>query len=161
MELNDKIWHVTWATRNSRISERMILARVKLENPVMLTDEMRNIVVESIKLKTQEESLEIYALNVLMDHVHILIQSSETELEEIIRKLKGYSSYQISKELSFSSSGGGKQSRIWAKSFSKTLIRDNNHLKKSIIYIKNNHLKHDVTPCKALLFFSPSPIKQY
>ncbi len=159
MELNNKIWHVTWVTRNSRISERMILARVKLENPVTLTDEMRNIVAESIKLKIKEESIKIYALNVLMDHVHIIIQSSETELEEIVRKLKGYSSYQISKTLGYTSKGQGKQTKIWATSFSKTLIRDKKHLLESINYIKNNHLKHNVTPCKALLFFSQSPIK--
>ncbi len=161
MVQKNKIWHVTWVTRNSRISERMTLYKVKLENPVILTDEMRNIIVESIKRKTQEEALEIYAFNVLLDHVHILIKSSETEFEEIVRKLKGYSSYQISKTLGYTLKSQGKQTKIWAKSFSKTLIRDMNHLGESVNYIKNNHLKHGVSQCKALSVFSPSTIKQY
>ena len=141
-------FHVTWSTKNSRISEKMIRAHAKTGDPVVLTEEMREIAVRAIEEKVIEEKFRMLALNVLQDHVHILLVCDKKDLEDTVRKLKGYSSYSISLQLELSVAEGGRQTRIWARSFSDTNIRDENHLYETMKYIQNNHLKHDHTPTR-------------
>ncbi|MFP4529586.1 MAG: Eco57I restriction-modification methylase domain-containing protein, partial [Candidatus Kapaibacterium sp.] len=135
-------FHITWATRNSRISERMILTNAQKGEPVYLDEKMIKIVIGAIEEKVREEGLRILAVNVLPDHVHLILVCEEKETEEIVRKLKGYASYRIGRELKLSVAGEGRTTRIWARGYSATGIRGEDHLRKAINYIRYNHIKH-------------------
>jgi len=54
IEENLQAFHISWATHNSRVSERMIRTHAKMGEPVWLTDEMRSLVVEALEEKILE-----------------------------------------------------------------------------------------------------------
>jgi len=165
-------YNTTWVTHNSRISDRMIKNRVKVWEPFFMDLEIRKKVLfflnEKIWIMQQQakacrcveteieeqqakacrcgKSLDfkVLALNVLSDHVHIIIESDEENITGIIRNLKWYSSFMLSRYLKLSEKWEWKQIKIWAKYGSKTFIRDEKHLNSSIEYVLNNHLKHEV-----------------
>ena len=151
IEENLQAIHVTWATHNSRISERMIRTHVKVGEPVWMTNEMRNLTVEVLEKKIIELELRVLALNVLGDHVHLLLVCNPDKLEDIIRQLKGFSSFRLCRELKLSVAGDGKQNKLWASGFSDTKIRDEHHLSETISYIENNHIKHGIEECNRRL----------
>ena len=135
--------HITWVTHNSRVSERMVEVKAKHGKPVIMDQETQSVVVDAIIEKAEEMNIPIMAMNILSDHVHILLACREDGLEKIVQGLKGYSSYQVGRRLKSSVADGGRQQTLWAKHFSDTHIRGDEHLRNAIGYITNNHLKHD------------------
>ncbi len=148
-----KAFHITWVTHNSRVSERMIRVHANKGKPFEMDVPMRDMIVGYLENKIIEmkQQIRVLALNVLPDHVHMLMVCGEEEVTETVRKLKGYSSHELCRELKLSVAGGGKQNKIWAKSFSKTNIKSQQHLFEAIEYINNNHKKHDYPPCNRRL----------
>ena len=143
---NWKAYHITWVTHNSRVSERMVEFGIKTGEPFILDDEIRDNVWLYLNEKIKEKGYRVLELNILNDHAHCILVCEESECEEIVRNLKGYSSYMLARQLKLSVEGKGRQSKIWADGFSATYLQSEEHLNNAIEYVKNNHLKHDISP---------------
>lgn len=141
---NKQAFLVTWVTHNSRISERMVKYGVKLKDPFILSEEDRNFITEKLNEKISREKMNVLALNVLDDHVHLVIICDQKELSENIRKLKGYSSIELSRKLKLSVEGQGRQNKIWAKGSSKTFLESEKHFNNAVEYTFENHQKHKI-----------------
>lgn len=134
---------VTWATHNSRVSERMVQFNppefMEGLEPVVFGYHSQLIVASLIVEAARKYNLEVLTFNVLPDHVHLLTRvSSDTELTDKIENLKGYTAQEIR-------SKSNTKAKIWASKFSSQWITDYDHLEKVIRYIKLNHLKHSAS----------------
>ena len=107
-------YHIVWATTGTRVSERIILYKIKPQNVVWLDENMRRCVYEAIKEKALQNQIKIFSLNVLPDHVHLLILSQDNSISDKVRILKGYSSYKIGKSNEYTKHGNGRTIKIWA-----------------------------------------------
>jgi len=93
-----------------------------------------SIFVIMTQLKTLgSEFYQLYAVSVMPNHVHLLIQQKQ-DLSEIMRKIKGSTALQINKLLSM-------QGHFWEKSYFDKAIRDEKHFNIVYEYIKNNAAK--------------------
>jgi REP element-mobilizing transposase RayT len=145
MEEN-QAYFVTWATYNTRISEERYEAGMRLEEGIYLNDTERAIIWKFIMEKIKSENYFVETLNVLSDHCHaVLWCRDEDHLKCVIQDLKGYSSYCYSRQLKRSVAGGGRQNKIWAKSFSSTLLENERRFNYTVEYVRNNHLKHGLS----------------
>ena len=134
--------HMTWVTYSSRVSERMIQYKVRKWEGVFLDVGKRKFIYKLLLWKLQEEEITYYALNVLSDHVHLIACIENNEIEEIVRKLKWFSSFKISKDFLYSESWVGRQNKIWWKWYSLTYLNTQMHLDTAVKYVNDNHLKH-------------------
>ncbi|MDD4352470.1 MAG: transposase [Candidatus Gracilibacteria bacterium] len=155
-----EIFHITWVTHNSRVSERMAKYWTKKKTPISLALEEREEICRYLNEKIQEKAYNIVALNVLSNHVHLILASKREEQSDIIRQLKGYSSYKfrqahmglkphVSEEKKAASrsikphvSGKRKSSKLWASKYGCTTIETTDHLYAAIEYVEKNHLHH-------------------
>ena len=152
-----KAYHITWVTRNSRVSEEIVKFGKKGGVPVLMDEAAQEIVTEAILEKAKMMNIPVMALSVLSDHVHILIACEESELEKVVQELKGYSSFVLGRRLKSSVAGLGRQRKHWAKGYSATYIRDDKHLRNVIEYIQNNHIKHHQKRNPRLQSWKPVP----
>ena len=152
-----KAYHITWVTRNSRVSEEIVKFGKKGGVPVLMDEAAQEIVTEAILEKAEMMNIPVMALSVLSDHVHILIACEESELEKVVQELKGYSSFVLGRRLKSSVAGLGRQRKHWAKGYSATYIRDDKHLRNAIEYIQNNHIKHRQKRNPRLQSWKPVP----
>jgi type I restriction-modification system DNA methylase subunit/REP element-mobilizing transposase RayT len=143
---------VTWVTHNSRVSERMVEYGVKMDEPVMLTKESREVITIALAEKIKEQNYNIIACNVLEDHIHIVIVSDEDSLPKIMQELKGYSSHEHNRLLELSVVAGGHQTKLWAKGSSQTRLETEEHLRNAVEYVQNNHEKHECSNIASSLY---------
>lgn len=151
-----KTFLITWVTHNSRVSERMIefseVIDYHRENnpnlwdgePFFLDETMRDFLMEKLNEKIRQEHLRVLAKNILRDHVHIVIISTEDEIDEIVRKLKWYTSFCLGRELKLTVADEWRQNKIWAKGSSHTYLDTESHLQNAIEYTRLNHNKHEI-----------------
>ncbi len=142
------VYLITWVTHNSRISERMVKFGVKKGSPVIFNEAMRTAVFKWIKEKIGKENYRALELNVLDDHVHLVLACNENELDGIVRNLKGYSSYLLGRQLNLSVEGEGRKSKIWGVGYSHTWLQSERHIENALEYVRNNLLKHNLSPLK-------------
>jgi REP element-mobilizing transposase RayT len=159
-----KAFHVTWVTHNSRATGHKGNQGLDVY-PVILNDGERNEIAKYLDEKIDAEDYRIIELNILTDHVHCLIVCSENEISKIIGQLKGYSSFHFHKnsndpnrrvnptvekaeEVETAVYSDGTIKKLWASSFNKKLIKSDEQIINTINYIKNNHLKHEITELK-------------
>jgi REP element-mobilizing transposase RayT len=57
----------------------------------------RNIVLESFEFCKTKKGMDIYAYVIISNHIHLIIQSEEGKLSEIIRDLKAFLAREIIK----------------------------------------------------------------
>jgi len=98
----------------------------------------------------------VLALNVLQDHVHLLLAAEEEEVTKIIDDLKGYSSYtfnRIQEKTTADDAAGGLTPdsrknirKRWARKYNTDLVADSSQVEKVMKEIQHNHLKHDLPP---------------
>lgn len=138
-------YHITWATYGSRISEPVLKYSKRTASAVRLDEVARIIIASALAKKIKEKNYRVLALNVLDDHVHIVLVCEETELSEIIRELKGYSSFEYNRECSLSSQGEGRKTKLWAKGSYKKLLETEEQMNNAIEYVNSNHLKHGLS----------------
>ncbi len=135
-----QFYHITFETKYSR---------EKSKNPsdeaVVLSNEDREIVAQSIAHKTKELGIKILGCAILPDHVHIVMASMGKEIEEIVNEIKGYSAFQVNRTLKGTVVGGGRQMHLWSKGYSKTRIENEEHLFNAVQYVENQYEKHKET----------------
>ncbi|HOV15607.1 MAG TPA: transposase, partial [Spirochaetota bacterium] len=146
-EKNVEVFHITWVTHNSRISERMIEYNVKKGEPFVFTDEQEIYITEILKNIIVEEGYKILAYNICKDHIHILIACNPKELPNIIKKLKGKSSQKFKEWLKIPSE---EEFHLWAQKYDEKEITDDNRFENTINYINNNRTKHQLQDNKGL-----------
>ncbi|MBN1463666.1 MAG: Eco57I restriction-modification methylase domain-containing protein [Paludibacteraceae bacterium] len=81
-------WHVTTASHNSRYSQRMFDNHVKLGEKVWFDETDEHIILQTIADITKEDKLNIPAVNICGDHLHLLLVCEEEELTRIVQKIK-------------------------------------------------------------------------
>ena len=133
-----KIYHVTWTTFNSRVSERMKLYKIKSNKKwIFFDDEQEYIITKLLEQIIKELDLEIFAYNICNDHIHIILISEEKELSTIIWRLKWKSTkfyknlYNIEDKIN-----------LWWQKFDYVIIENKIQLFLTIKYVKNNRKKH-------------------
>jgi hypothetical protein len=91
---NRPLWFVTFVTHNSRVSERMVTFGVETGEPLIFSPDEQIRIAELIAQACRKYRVVVVALNILPDHIHMVIAAeNETELNEQVRKIKGFSSY--------------------------------------------------------------------
>jgi REP element-mobilizing transposase RayT len=156
-----KAFHVTWPTYNSRLSERMI-RHINIINKARMNkglqplaestgwyfDEQMEIeLTKQIAKMVRENEYGVLAYNICGDHVHILLVCEDNELNEIVRKLKGRTSYEMRKWLNIEKD---EEFHLWAQKFNKSFIDGEDQLGNTIEYINNNRTKHSLPDSKGL-----------
>jgi REP element-mobilizing transposase RayT len=131
-------WLVTFVTHNSRISERMVTYGVKSGDPLVLDAPDRLLIAQYISDATRSHTIPVIAWNVLPDHVHmVLAAQDERELDEQVRKIKGFSSFSFQRARGLDAGG-----HVWAQKYHHLLITDQRMLESVYAYVMDNHIKH-------------------
>jgi len=113
---------------------------------------LADILAERIRMKKYR----VLALNVLQDHVHLLLAAEEEEVYRIIDDLKGYSSYTFHREqeeatakplaAEKTTSGAKSPRKFWQRKYHTILIENETQFEQASEEIQNNHLKHELPP---------------
>jgi len=85
-----KAFNITWVTHNSRRREFDMPSLTHGEKPIILNFEERNIIAQLLAQRIKEKKYRILAMNVLSDHVHLLLISDQKDVPTIVGDLKGY-----------------------------------------------------------------------
>ncbi|RKY52396.1 MAG: hypothetical protein DRP89_07750, partial [Candidatus Neomarinimicrobiota bacterium] len=157
IEKNWSLYHITWVTHNSRVSERMIeyeaiihLARINkglpaIAEPTVLNENQEVTVTRSIAEIVREDKLRILAYNICRDHVHLALVCEERDRDNIVRKLKGKSAQKYKETYKIE-----EEFHLWAQKYSWTLIESEEQLENTVNYIKYNRQKHHLPDNKGL-----------
>ena len=92
--------------------------------------------------KIEKLGIKNFTLNVLSDHVHLLVTYEENNLSKFIQNIKWSVSFYYSKLKWFSKKWEWAQSKLWARWFSITYLDTEEYYEKAIEYTINNHDKH-------------------
>ncbi|MGD8719318.1 MAG: transposase [Candidatus Zixiibacteriota bacterium] len=112
--------------------------KIKVGEPVVFYDETLAIMAEKVTGAVRKYAVPILALNILPDHVHMVVGAAdEKALNELIRKVKGYSARAYVKSLGFDPG-----TPVWARKFNRKLLQDKDALAHAVYYVANNHHKH-------------------
>lgn len=144
-KVNLSIYHITWVTHNSRVSERMVVFGILGENPLILSGDEEIEITKYILQIVRGDNLKVINYNICRDHVHLLLACQEKKRDNIVRKLKGKST-QLYKE----NHNLKEEFHLWAQKYSCTYIEKDEHLENAIEYIKNNRKKHNLPENKRL-----------
>lgn len=140
-----QVYHITWVTHNSRVSERMVEFGVKHGEPFILDDEKEGELTAYILQIVKEDNLRILAYNICRDHIHMILACEEQKRDNIIRKLKGKTT-QVYKD----NHGIKDKFHLWAQKYSWTVIKDEEQILNAINYIQFNRAKHKLSDNKGL-----------
>jgi REP element-mobilizing transposase RayT len=141
------IYHVTWVTYNSRVSQRMFDYNVKKDTGIRLDEKSEMKITEIIADIVREKNYTVYAYNICRDHVHMLIECGENKVSNMVRQIKGKSS-QIYKE--YLGKTEHDQFHLWAQKFNKWMIQSDDQFRKTVEYILHNREKHGLPENKGL-----------
>lgn len=158
-----KAFHVTWATHNSRYSERMKEYKVKTGEPVLFNEQDEVLITQFIAQIVKEDNLRILAYNICQDHVHCVLVCEEVERDRIIQKLKAVSARKynihVGRTIPPSSDDsqqgsmlpcsekerGETQNHLWAQKYNYNLIENEAELENVLHYVTYNRLKHKLS----------------
>ena len=155
-EKSKKAWHITTAIHDSRTSQRMIDYKVREKRAMgtmpepqinYLTDADEMVIAKTIALLSKELQLNIMGFNVCRDHMHLVVVCDETELNEIVRKIKGRTAREvnINKRLQpLVKEKNEKSIPLWTQKFGCKEIVDENQLSNTLAYVKDNRTKHNL-----------------
>jgi REP element-mobilizing transposase RayT len=138
-------YHVTWSTHNSRVSERMVMYRVRRSEPMVLDDALELEVTGYIARIVKENAMKVLAYNICQDHVHMILVCAEDELSKHVSKLKGKSAFLFKK-----ARGITDPIHLWGQKFHAEEIKSEIQLEKTVNYINSNREKHGLNISKGL-----------
>ena len=133
-------FHITWVTHNSRISERMIEYKIKTGEKIILNLDDRKLIAKILKDLIKEFEIKILVYNVLSDHIHIVVGCMENEVPILTRKLKSKSTYLYKKSKNID-----VKFNLWGQKSNTSIIKSEKELINVVGYVKNNHMKHNLT----------------
>jgi len=139
-EIQKQVYHITWVTHNSRVSERMKkYSKNKGLQPLVL-DIQREIEITSyISIIVKEDNLKLAAYNICADHIHLILCSENIKRDNIVRKLKGKST-QMYKE----TRRMNETFNLWAQKYNYSIILSEEQLSNTYEYIRCNRIKHNL-----------------
>lgn len=141
------IYHVTWVTHNSRVSQRMTDHQVP-QRPGWRLDEKSEIkITEIIAAIICERNYRVYAYNICQDHIHMLIRCEDNAVSNMVRLIKGKSA-QLYKE--YLGKPAQDPFHLWAQKFNKWLVQSDEQLRHTVEYILHNREKHGMPENKGL-----------
>ena len=150
-------YHIVLTLHNSRTSRRMNQRHIRPGLVEFLTLEDEIALTKMVGRALKELDVTCYAYNICRDHIHIIIQCPENELSEVIRKIKGKTSYQFNQLK-------GKKGPFWSQKFYNANLDEwylptlskrgfeqkDTYFLKAIFYIKYNREKHDLPASQEL-----------
>jgi len=158
--MNKQAFHVVLTTHNSRTSQRMIDYNVKKGPALELNLEQEITVTKIISSIINENKYKCIAYNICMDHVHLILVCEYGSLSNIIKIIKGKSSYLFKR-----TEGNDWITKLWSLKFYRAnlnvwtissvsqqpgyLYKDT-HLDRAIDYIINNRKKHKLPKSETL-----------
>ncbi len=116
-------FHLTFVTHNSRYSQRMKDHKVELGDPFEFSDKeevVMSSIIADICQREREKLFKVLSYNICVDHVHILITSSEENVKLIANQIKGESA-KIFNDYCYVAYKKSRR-KIWAQKFSQTWI---------------------------------------
>ena len=122
----------------------MKLYKVEKNEWYFLDFEDRVLIYELISKKIENQWIKNFTLNVLSDHIHLVIMYDDKKLSKFIWQIKWGVSFEYSRLKKISKSWDWKAVKIWAKWFSKTFLNNEEHYEKAINYTLENHIKHEI-----------------
>jgi REP element-mobilizing transposase RayT len=141
------IYHVTWVTHNSRVSQRMIDYHVKKETGIRLDEKAEVKITEIIGGIIRDKNYAVYAYNICLDHVHMLIECEDNTVSNVVRQIKGKSA-QLYKE--YLGQNMSDSFHLWGQKFNKWLITSDDEFCRTMEYIVHNRRKHGLSENKGL-----------
>ena len=90
--IHENIYHITWVTHNSRISDRMKRHNVKTGPALIFTLNEEAEIAGYIAEVAIEDKIKILSFNICREHVHLLLKCQESSRDNIVNKLKVVSS---------------------------------------------------------------------
>jgi REP element-mobilizing transposase RayT len=106
--------------------------------PYIFDTGKRVVITKCIVDQCLNHNIKVASLNILPDHVHILLGASDKkDLENKMQLIKGGSSFKYKKSIDIEA-----DKNIWAQKYHNENINDETHLLNIIEYINNNHHKH-------------------
>jgi REP element-mobilizing transposase RayT len=134
------VYHVTWVTHSSRVSERMVTYKVKSGEPLLLDDELELEITGYIAAIVKENNLQVLAYNTCRDHIHMILVCDSSELNNTVGKLKGKSGFLFKKVRNIID-----VFHLWGQKFHAEEIKSEAQLEKTINYVKFNREKHGLS----------------
>jgi len=141
------IYHVTWVTHNSRISQRMIDHHVKAGSAIRLDDKTEIKITEIIGGIIREENYIVHAYNICRDHIHMLIKCDENTVSRTVGRIKGKSAKLYKEHLGKTTD---ESIHLWAQKFNKWMVQSDEQLRMTVEYIFHNRKKHGLPENKGL-----------
>ncbi len=139
-----QLFLVTFVTHNSRISDRMVAFNppefIKDLQPFAFKDDDYTKMIALMGEGISKYNIPTVSFTVLPDHVHLLCTANnETELNEQIRKLKGFTSYEFQRYKKWNKG----EHKVWAQKFHrKTVPAEATQVTNVVDYITKNVPKH-------------------
>lgn len=81
----------------------------------------------------------------MLDHTHILIGYSDSNISNIVKNIKGSSARQITKKRQITLEKYGRNAHIWSKRYHCTIIYSYKQMENTIKYIQNQYIKYSKT----------------
>lgn len=139
------VYHVTWVTHSSRVSERMVTYKVKSGEPLLLDDDLELEITRYIAEIVKENNLQVLAYNICRDHVHMILVCDSSNLNTIVGKLKGKSGFLFKKAHNIIDTF-----HLWGQKFHAEEIKSEEQIEKTINYVRFNREKHGLSFNKGL-----------
>jgi REP element-mobilizing transposase RayT len=134
------VYHITWSTHNSRVSERMVTYRVKRGEPLLLDDDLELEVTGYIMQIVKENKLQVLAYNICRDHIHMILVCDSNDLNTIVGKLKGKSGFLSKKARNITDTF-----HLWGQKYHAEEITSEAQLEKTMNYVNLNREKHGLS----------------
>lgn len=155
-----RIFHITFVTYNSRISQRMIDYRVRKGQGIILNLQEEIILTTYISQILSKYNYKCYAYNICSDHVHIILGCKLEKIAFNIQRLKSISSRKFNiamgkttpskKKNTFQNSKKHTQTRLWARGYYVNELNSDQKLYNALQYIQQNRVKHNLPKSKLL-----------
>ena len=128
---------ITWVTHNTRLSNRMMELKIELGEGVYLPPEEEIEITGYIADIVKEDQLTVLQYAICRQHVHMILQCTESEKDNIVRKLKGKTT-QLYKQYHRITN----EHHLRAQKYNAREIKDEKYLYNAMEYVKNNRVKH-------------------
>ncbi len=155
-----QIFHITTAIHYSRTSARMKKYKVREKreagtnlylNVIYFTPEDDLLITQAIADVVEEQSIDLLAYNICADNIHLLLHFELEAIPDIMRRIKGKSSYMSSlKGLKPLGNDNTDKKPLWSQKYSAPKeVTTKEQLDNTLNYIHNNRKKHELPPHSA------------